>query len=131
MAAITAGVLSFRDVFQGDLFDVTISITGINLTGKTLECQVKENKDATAVLTFAESDDSLQKTIVDTDTTTLRFYKEAADMADIPPLSARGDRPFLRYYLTVVQYTDDSDIEDTQTIIEGTMEIVPQITLLS
>ena len=124
MAAIIVGVLRFRDVFKGDLFDVSIKITGIYLTGKTLRCQVRENADADPVLTFSEDDGSLTTTITAANTTTVRFYKEAEDM-DVPVLADGA-----LYQLTIVMFTDDSAIEDTLTIVEGDMQVVDQYTIL-
>ncbi|MBU0973859.1 MAG: hypothetical protein KKC20_24690 [Proteobacteria bacterium] len=129
MPAIEVGRLRFRNVFVGDLFDVTFQISGIDLTGKTLRCQVRKDKDSEPVLTFSEDDNSIQKTIVSTTLTTVRFYKTADEMANIPILSV-GVRPILLYYFTVVMFTDDSDVEDITTIIEGDMEVVPQLTQL-
>ena len=132
MAAIEVGILRIREVFQGDLLDITFTIEGINLTGKTLKCQVRENADSDPVLTFEEDDDSvlssLTKTIVSTTQTTLRMYKRADEM-DIEPLPLVG-RIRTKYLLTIIMFTDDSDIEDIETIIEGTMEVVPQVTII-
>jgi len=136
MAAIEVGILRFREVYQGDMLDVTIDIEGIDLTGKTLKMQVRKTPTSEAVLTFEEDDapssgglNSLTLTVNSITNSTVRFYKTAQEMADITPLSYNV-RPSKKYALTVVMFTDDDDIEDTQTIIEGDMEVIEQITLI-
>jgi hypothetical protein len=129
MSAIQTGTIAFTNVFQYDMFDNTFDIEGIDLTGKTLLCQVKESPDSAVALEFNEDDGSLTKTVVSSTKTTVTFYKDSQDM-DIPPLFEKGSSS-ISYYLTIVMFTDDADIGDVQTIVEGSMEIVPQITLLS
>ena len=128
MSAIQTGTIAFTKVFQYDMFDNTFDIEGIDLTGKTLLCQVKETPDSAIALEFNEDDGSLTKTVVSSTKTTVIFYKDSQDM-DILPLFEKGSSS-ISYYLTIVMFTADSDIEDVQTIVEGSMEIVPQITLL-
>lgn len=128
MSAIQTGTIKFSNVFQYDMFDITFDIEGIDLTGKTLLCQVKESPESVAILEFNEDDDSLTKTVVSSVKTTVTFYKDSQEMS-LPPLFDVG-QTIIPYYLTIVMFTDDSDIEDTLTIIEGTMEVIHQITLL-
>lgn len=128
MSAIIPGIISFQNVYQLDMFDISFDIEGIDLTGKTLKCQVRENADSDVVLEFNEDDDSLIKTIVTTNKTTVTFYKDSVDM-DIPVLS-EAPAAIVYYQLTIIAFTDDSDIEDVETIVKGTMNILPQITIL-
>jgi hypothetical protein len=126
MAAIQPGVIRFNNVYQYDMFDVTFEITGINIGGKTLKCQVRESADTPVVLEFIESDGSLIKTVVSTTLTNVRFYKESEEMK-LPPLSEPNMTP--KYYqLTIIMYTDDSDVEDVVTIVTGTMNVIAPIT---
>ena len=132
MAAIEVGILRILKYYQGDMLDFSFEIAGIDLTGMTLKCQIREKVDSEPILTFEEDDDSvlssLTKTVVSSTSTTVRFYKTAQQMADIAPLSEYGARPTLKYILTIVMFTDDSNIEDTQTIVEGEFEVLHQIT---
>jgi hypothetical protein len=128
MAAISPGNISFRKVFQYDLFDITFDIEGVDITGKTLLMQVRENPDAAVSLEFMESDGSLTKTVVSTTKTTVRLYKDSHDMT-VEPLFQKGESS-ISYYLTIIMFTQDADIEDIITIAEGTMEVVDQITLV-
>lgn len=117
MAAIITGTINFTNVYAGDLFDVTFEITGIDLTGKILQSQLRATYDTPIVLEFKESDGSLIKTVVSTTSTTVRLLK-AASLMEITPGA---------YQHTIIMYTTD---EDVQTIVNGTMTIIPQITIL-
>lgn len=120
MAAIVPGILVIQDVYQYDLFDISFDIEGINLTDKTLRCQVREEAGTTIVLDFNEDDGSLSKTIVSTTKTSVRLLKDSADM-DV----AEGT-----YMFTIIMFVDDADIDDIQTIVKGTITILAQITVL-
>jgi len=117
MAAIIAGTINFTDVYFGDLFDVTFEITGIDLTAKTLRSQLRTAYDTEIVLEFKETDGSLTKTVNSTTSTTVQLLKTASLM----------EIPLGTYQHTIIMYTTD---EDVQTIINGTMTIIPQITIL-
>ena len=137
MAAIKQGILHFREVYQYDKFDVEFEIVGINITGKTLLMQVRADADSDVALEFTEKDNSLLKSINSTTSTVVRLVK-TADQMIIPPLSVNV-RPPVLYQFTIVMFTnDDSDndyndqiIIDTQTIIIGTMEVLPNTTRVS
>lgn len=118
MAAIQIGTLNFKQVFVGDLFDVTFDITSINLTGKTLVMTVFDEPTNTPILTFQESDGSLVKTVVSTTLTTVQLLKHGGSMV-IPVLAETS--PENRYYLLLKMY---SVITDKQTILKGYFEVV-------
>ena len=127
MAQITAGIVRLTKVFQNDLFDLTLSITGIDLTGKSFLCQVKETPTSTPVLEFTEAQDSSEEgsliaTILSSSSATIRLVKTAPEM-NIPVLPLTY--PKTLYNFTIVMYTT---LDDVQTIIEGTMDVVNQYT---
>lgn len=116
MAAIIQGVLNFKNVYTKDLFDVTFDIEGIDLTGKTLKCQVRETPDSPLIVEFSEDDSSLIKTVVSATLSTVRLIRDSKYM-DIEPR---------KYYHTIIMYSTDNDV---QTIINGYFDIIPQITV--
>jgi hypothetical protein len=127
MAAIQVGTLNFDNVYQHDMFDITFSITGesggpaeIDLTGKVLKMQVREEVDGAVKLEFNEDDGTLTLTENSDGTYDVRLYQDA----EVIDMEAGV------YYHTIVMYTDDSNIEDVQTIIAGTMTVVNQYTEL-
>jgi len=127
MAAIEVGILRLREVYQGDMLDVTFTIEGIDLTGKTLECQVRKTPTSDAVLTFAEDDDSvlssLTKTVESNTITRVRFYKRADQMADILPLSVIGARPTKKYYIVMAIIVGEQT-EQTVSVRFGAVDSV-------
>ena len=80
MAAIQTGTINFDQVFTGDLFDVTIEIDDIDLSGMELEMVVFDDPDVDPILTFSEEDGSLTKVVNSSTKTTIRLLKQATDM---------------------------------------------------
>lgn len=116
MAAISIATFNFDDVVKGDMIDISIDIEGIDLTGKTLLCQWRENYDKDVVVEFNETDGSLVKTIVSTTKTTVQFLKYSSSM----------DVIIGTYLHSIIMFTTD---EDVQTLAKGTVSIVSQITI--
>jgi hypothetical protein len=129
MSSIIPGIIHFNQVYQFDEFNESFELAGISLDGKRLTCQVREMPDTPVVLEFSEDDGSLTKTETDSGfITTVTLFKES-DQMSLPPLFEFGQTS-IKYNLTIIMYTDDSDIEDIQTIVKGDMEVVHQITKL-
>ena len=117
MAAIECGIISLIKVFRGDMLDVTIGVKhNLDLTGKTLYAEVREEQDADIILKLSESDGSLIKTITSETIMYLRFFKAASAMV-VP----RGS-----FQIAVVMGTLP-DFEDKQTIITGTISFAQEI----
>jgi hypothetical protein len=122
-------VIHFTQVYQYDEFSEIFDIVGLDLEGKKLLCQVRTEPDAEVVLEFSEDDGSIIKDSTDSSlTTTVKLYKRSDEMT-IPPLFDFGQSS-VKYYLTMIMYTEDSDIEDVVTIIKGDLEIIHQFTRL-
>lgn len=120
MAAIQVGSVNFTEVYQHDMFDITINVDGLDFTGKTLKMQVREEVDGAVKVDFNETDATLTKTELSDGSWDVRLYQDA----NVIEMDAGT------YYHTIIMYTDDSDDEDVQTIIAGTMTIVNQYTEL-
>lgn len=121
MAAILPGILNFKQVVKGDLFDVTIDfITAIDCTGKNFSLQVKKDPNSTLILEFEESDGSLTVGVASAvpntlkTTRTIRFYKPASEMM----LNESIYRCGLMIW---------SDASDKQTFFAGTFQIVAYV----
>lgn len=129
MPSIIPGIIHFNQVYQFDEFDESFQLSGIELDGKELKCQVRTDPDTEVVLEFNQQDGSLAKTETDSMLiTTVTLYKRGDEMS-IPPLFEFG-KASVRYHLTIIMYTPDADVEDVQTIVKGDLEIVHQITKL-
>ena len=120
MAGITRGIIAISDVVRGDMLDLSFNVTHdlSNFTGKTLYMEVKTGMDEPTVLTFKESDSSLTKTIISGTRFTIRLQKTALEMAAID---------LTTYQLSIIMGTDPG-YTDKQTIIEGTFQVVDEIT---
>ena len=116
MAEIVAGAMNLEDVRHGDLFDVVFDVEGIDLTGKTLFCQVRREMDAEVCLTFRESDGSLIKNVVSSNLTTVTLRKSSTFMKSVSPYAYKYD---------IIMFTTN---DDEQTIIEGKINVIPRIT---
>jgi len=118
MAAIEKGIIKLENVVSGDMLDVTIEVRhDIDLSGKTVYAEMRRNKDLDLVLKFQEADGSLVKTVASPQVMMLRFYKPASAM----------ELDIYTYKMSVIMGTAPS-YEDKQTIIEGTVGVVLEIT---
>ena len=120
MAEIRVGKIRMKDHFTGDAINVSFQISGINLTGKTLFCQVRETIDSAPVAEFREDDSTLNKTINSTVLTTVQLVRLSTE-PKIPVLPITI--PITPYILTIISFTSPSDI---QTIVEGTLIVREQ-----
>ena len=119
MASISIGLIKFSEVVRGDMLDVSFSIThNLDLTGKTLYAEVRREMDRPIILSFNEQNGSLTKIVNSATSMTLRFYKSASDM---------GSLGINQYQISVIMGTSPN-YQDKQTIIEGTFEVVTEIT---
>lgn len=129
MSGVIAGAIQFNEVFQYDEFNETFDISGIDLDGKRLLCQVRETPETDVVLEFNEDDQSLVKGQTDSLLVTeVTLYKRSDEM--IPPPLFEFEAKSVAYHLSIIMYTDDGDVEDVTTIVTGTMEIIHPITKL-
>lgn len=116
MARIKRGTLRLRDVKRGDKMDFSVLFKGYDLAGKNLAMDVRRDASSVAVLRFSTEDGSIEvvQDIVN-DGWTVTFKKTSLQMK----VNAGT------YKIDVEAYTTD---EDTETICDGYMEIVPEIT---
>lgn len=117
MAAIIQGEIKIEGIYKGDEINLDFEITGINLTGKTLLCQVRKDANSPLALEFNEADNSLTKTVVSTSVTNMTLSRSSIYTSKM----SEGV-----YKLSVVSFTNNTDV---QTIIVGTLEIINNVTV--
>jgi len=122
---IQSVTINFSGIFRADMFDqlleVDLSADGRDLSGRSFMMQIRESEDVDAVVTFKEDDATIVKTSTGTNKWDLQLYQDGPDM----------DIPINVYYYSLRMFTDDSNIEDGETLVTGTFEIVAQQTDLT
>lgn len=120
MASIQPMQIKITDIIRGDMLDVSFNVTHnlADLSGKTLYAEVRREQDSPIVLSFAELDNTLNYATITATEFTIAFIQPASVMEAISPAL---------YRISVIMGTAPN-YEDKQTIIEGTFQVVTEIT---
>ena len=117
MSLIQRGQLHLQGIKKGDALDITFEVEGYNFAGKELAMDIKIGPNGNPLVRFSSEANppTIQANLVVTDWF-ITLSQTSLEMKKLSP----G-----KYVFDIETYTTD---EDTETIIDGTIEIVAEIT---